>query len=50
MTQVLFIYVIAMNFGVQDVLGLEEIFEATWEKRSFKLSLKHVIPLASWSL
>ena len=48
MTQVLFIYVIAMNFGVQDVLGLEEIFRSNLrKKRSFKLSLRHVIPLVS---
>lgn len=33
MTQVLFIYVIAMNFGVQDVLGLEEIFQSNLRKK-----------------
>lgn len=48
MTQVLFFYVIAMNFGVQDVLGLAEIFRSNLrKKRSFKLSLRHVIPLES---
>lgn len=44
MTQVLFIYVIAMNFGVQDVLGLEETF---WSNLRKKGVLKY--PLGMWS-
>lgn len=44
MNQVLFIYVIAMNFGVQDVLGLEEIFRSNLRKKGI---LNY--PLGMWS-